>query len=66
MKKVLKRFVVYNKTQKKYSSIPELARIIGMPQKTLYNRCNADFVYKEFIIYNDGVTGDEYQVTVLG
>lgn len=63
-KKKTRKFIAYNTTINKFTSIPALARTLGIAQRTFYDRLEVEFSDKNSIKYTDENSGEVYTITI--
>jgi hypothetical protein len=64
IKKKTRKFIAYNTTINKFISIPALARLLNIPQRTFYDRLEVEFSDKNSINYTDENSGENYTITI--
>jgi hypothetical protein len=63
-KKKTRKFIAYNTATNKFTSIPALARTLGIAQRTFYDRLEVELLDKNSINYKDSESGDVYTITI--
>jgi hypothetical protein len=61
----IRRYIVYNKTQKKHTSMRVVALLLNIEISKFIDMCETEILKNGYVNYTDTTNGNEYNITIL-